>query len=221
MQKVSPLILETSPAIVLNWVRDTKDSQWSRSVWLNATLIYATNENKHAKIIQTFHTTICFPHCIAGRLAPQRSARSIFHGAPKTVAQDVSLCTHVVLLFFAAVIARNLGHQNYKTNILRQNDRIPIWTIFGICKLRRHQNFAKYLQLPRIARMCGNNAWLNGAYVAYPSQWKQVEDESGSRMLGNHGNPDLHLDLLLTAGVWAQQGSCEMNTSLDPQSLCN
>ena len=78
----------------------TKDSQWSRSVWLNATLIYATNENKHAKIIQTFHTTICFPHCIAGRLAPQRSARSIFHGAPKTVTQDVRLCTHVVLFFF-------------------------------------------------------------------------------------------------------------------------
>ena len=35
------------------------------------------------------------------------------------------------------------------------------------------------------------------------------------------GNPDLHLDILLTAGVWAQQGSCEMNTSLDPQSLSN
>ena len=66
---------------------------------------------------------------------------------------------------------------------------IPIWTMFGICKLRRHQNFAKYLQLPRIAHMCGNNAWLNGAYVAYPSQWKQVEDESGSRMLANHGKP--------------------------------
>ena len=199
----------------------TKDSQWSRSVWLNATLIYATNENKHAKIIQTFHTTICFPHCIAGRLAPQRSARSIFHGAPKTVTQDVRLCTHVVLFFFAAVIARNLGHQNYKTNILRQNDLFRFELCLGFANSGGIKTLLNIFNFPELHTCVETMLGWMGLMLRTRHNENKWKTSLGPECWLTMGNPDLHLDILLTAGVWAQQGSCEMNTSLDPQSLCN